>query len=63
MISFSTCSILFGLSLIPLNMSHIHFIEDTVYRFMVIGFMFGLGIIILILGNIKYRKVKSNDKK
>ena len=44
-------------------MSHIHFIEDTVYRFMVIGFMFGLGIIILILGNIKYRKVKSNDKK
>ncbi len=63
MISFSTCSILFGLALIPLNMSHIHFIEDTIYRFMVIGFIFGIGIIILILANIKYRKVNLHDKK
>lgn len=63
MLSFSTCSILFGLSLLPLNVSQIHFIENVFYRFMVIGFMFGLGVIILILANIKLRKVKANDKK
>lgn len=63
MLSFSTCSILFGLALIPLNMSHIHFIEDTIYRFMVIGFIFGIGILLLIWANIKYRKEKLHDKK
>jgi len=63
MISFSTCSILFGLSMIPLNISQIHFIQNIIYRYMIIGFIFGLGLIILIWGNIKYRKVKSNDKK
>ena len=63
MISFSTCSILFGLSIIPLNISQIHFIQNIIYRYMIIGFIFGLGLIILIWGNIKYRKVKSNDKK
>lgn len=63
MLSFSTCSILFGLSLIPLNISQIHFVENILYRFIIIGFMFGLGIIILILSNIKLRKVKINGKK
>lgn len=63
MLSFSTCSILFGLSLIPLDVSQIHFIENIVYKFVIIGFMFGIGIIILILANIKFRKVKANDKK
>lgn len=63
MLSFSTCSILFGLALLPLNMSHIHFIEDIIYRYMVIGFSFGIGIILLIWANIKYRKVNSDDKK
>lgn len=63
MLTFSTCSLLFGFALIPLNMSHIHFIEDTIYRYMVIGFIFGLGIILLIWANIKYRKVNSDDKK
>lgn len=59
MISYSTCSLLFGLSLIPINISHIHFIEDTLYRFLIIGFAFVLGIIILILANIKKLKQKN----
>ena len=59
MLSYSTCSILFGLSLIPINISHIHFIEDTLYRFLIIGFAFVLGIIILILANIKKLKQKN----
>ena len=57
MISFSTCSILFVLTLIPFNVSQIHFIENTIYRYVILGFVFGLGIAILILANIK-KKMK-----
>jgi len=53
MLSFSTCSILFGLSLIPINISHIHFIENTIYRYLIIIFAFVLGISILLLANLK----------
>lgn len=59
MLSYSTCSILLGLSLIPINISHIHFIEDTLYRYLIIGFAFVLGIIILVLANIKKLKTKN----
>ncbi len=58
MLSFSTCSILFGLTIIPVNVSQIHFIENTIYRYLILSFMFGLGIIILIGANIK--KLKGN---
>lgn len=61
MLSYSTCSILFGISLIPINISHIHFIEDTLYRFLIIGFAFVLGIIILVLANIKKLKQKKSN--
>lgn len=53
MLSYSTCSILFGITLIPINISQIHFIEDSLYRYLIIGFMFGIGLIILLLGNLK----------
>lgn len=56
MISYSTCSILLGITLIPINISHIHFIEDTLYRYIIIGFTFILGIIILLLANYKKKK-------
>lgn len=59
MLSFLNCSILFGLTLIPFNVSQIHFIENTIYKYVIIGFMFGLGIIMLILANIKKRKLGS----
>lgn len=60
MLTFSNCSILFGISLIPINISHIHFIENTVYRYLIIGFIFGLGISILLLANFKKRKYKNS---
>lgn len=60
MYSYSTCSILFGISLIPINISHIHFIENTIYRYIIIGFCFIFGIIILSLANIK--KIKQEKK-
>lgn len=62
MLSYSTCSILFGLTLIPINISQIHFVEDTLYRYLVIGFMFGIGIIILLLANLKKKSLKKHQK-
>lgn len=59
MLSYSTCSLLFGIALIPINISHIHFIEDTLYKYLIIGFAFVLGIIILILANLKKLKNKN----
>lgn len=60
MLSYSTCGLLFGIALIPVNISHIHFIEDTLYKYLIIGFTFVLGIIILTLANFKKRKFKNN---
>ena len=57
MLSFLSCSLLFTISLIPVNIAQIHFIEDTLYRYLIIGFSFILGIIILLLANIK--KIRS----
>lgn len=63
MFSYSTCSILFGISLIPLNISHIHFIEDILYRYIIIGFTFVIGILILLLANFKKRKEHKQSNK
>lgn len=56
MLSLPLCSILIGLTLIPINVSQIHFIENTLYKYLVLGFMFGIGLAILILAN--FKKVK-----
>ncbi len=58
MLSFSTCSILFGLTLIPINVSKIHFIENTLYKYIILAFMFGFSFIILILASIKKLRSK-----
>lgn len=58
-ISFSTSSILFGLTLIPMNIAKIHFIEDTIYKYVIISFIFGIGLFILILANIKKSRSKN----
>lgn len=59
MLSFSTSSILFGLTLIPINVANIHFIEDSLYRYVILSFIFGIGIAILILANIKRARSKN----
>ena len=56
MISFSTCSILLGLALIPTSISQIRFIENIFYRYFVLIFMFGIGLFILLFANIKKRR-------
>lgn len=62
MLSFSTCSLLFGLALIPTNITQIHFIENVFYRYFVLIFMFGIGLFVLLFANIKKRR-KANLKK
>ena len=52
-ITFSTVSILFGLCLIPYNIAVSRFIENTVYRYLIIGLIFILGFGIMILANTK----------
>lgn len=58
MLTFSICSILFGLTLIPFNIAELNFIEDVIYRYIVLIFMLGIGIGILILSNIKLLRKK-----
>lgn len=60
MLTFSTCSILFGLALIPFNIAQLNFIENTIYRYSILIFMFGIGTCLLILSNIKLLRKKGN---
>ena len=55
MLSFSVISIFFGLCLIPFNVELSRFIENTVYRYMIIGLIFIVCFIILIGANIKFK--------
>ena len=45
---------IFGTALIPKNMQEISFLENTVYRYIILILVFALSIIILVLANIKY---------
>lgn len=58
MLTFSICSILFGLALIPFNIAQLNFIENTIYRYVILIFMLGIGIGLLILSNIKLLRKK-----
>ena len=60
MVCFSTSSILFGLTMIPFNTSGLKFIENIIYRYMIIILVFGLGMFIMILANLK---IKIREKK
>lgn len=61
MLTFPTCSILFGLAIIPLNTSQIKFFENTLYRYLILGIVFGLGIFILIFANLKFKMKGKNS--
>lgn len=62
MVTYSTCSILFGLCLIPFNIAELDFIEDIIYRYVILIFMLIIGIILLVLANIKLAHKKGNLK-
>lgn len=58
MLTLPICSILFGLTLVPFNIAELNFIEDIIYRYVILIFMLGIGIAILILSNIKLLRKK-----
>lgn len=60
MLTFSTCSILFGLTIIPFNIAQLNFVEDIIYRYVILIFMLGIGVVLLILSNIKLFQKKGN---
>ena len=62
MLSFSVISIFFGLCLLPFNTEISHFIENTIYRYLITGTIFVICFIILIAANIKFKfkKGKTN---
>lgn len=55
MLSFSICSILLGLTILPLNSIQIHLLEKTLYRYLILIIVFGLEFLILIFANIKLK--------
>lgn len=48
--------LLFITSLIPKNSAEIHFLETTIYKYIVLILVFGISLLILILATLKYRK-------
>ena len=64
MLSYSTVSILFGLCLIPFNIATSQFIENVIYRYLIIALTFIVCFLIMIIANIKSKRgVKLNAKK
>ena len=61
LITLSTSSILFGLCLLPFNIAISRFIENIVYRYLIIGFIFIGCFIVLILANLKFKFSKKGN--
>ena len=57
MLSFSVTSIFFGLCLIPLNIEISRFMENTIYRYLIIILSFIISFLILLFANLK-QKIK-----
>lgn len=50
--------LMFAIALIPENMQQITFIENNIYRYIILILVFGICLIVLILANLKYLKQK-----
>lgn len=59
-VTLSTTSILFGLCLLPFNIAINRFMENTVYRYVIIGLIFIICFIILVLANLKFKFKKGS---
>ncbi len=62
MITLFTTSIFLGLSLLPFNVAINRFMENTVYRYLIIGLTFVVCFVILILANLKFKFKKGNNQ-
>lgn len=63
-ITLSTTSIFFGICLLPFNIALSRFMENVVYRYLIIGLIFIVCFIILLLANLKlkFKKGFANNK-
>lgn len=53
--------IIFIISLIPKDMVQVRFLENEVYKYLVLGLVFVISIILLILANIKYKRLHKKE--
>ncbi len=60
-LTLSTTSILFGLCLLPFNIAMSRFIENVIYRYLIIGLIFIGCFIILLLANLKFKFSKKGN--
>ncbi len=63
MLTFSTTSIFFGLCLVPFNIAISRFMENVVYRYLIIGLIFIGCFMILLLANLKFKFKKGTYEK
>lgn len=54
-------SIMFVLALIPGDMSIVRFFEDVIFKYFTLILVFGISFIVLLLANIKYKKINSSN--
>lgn len=60
MLIFSTVSIFFGLCLLPFNVAISRFMENVIYRYLIIGLIFIACFVILLLANLKFKFKKGS---
>ena len=51
-------TLIFGISLLPENMQQVNFLENTVYKYIIIILIFMVGLSILLLANLKYHWIQ-----
>lgn len=61
-LTLSTTSIFFGLCLLPFNIAVSRFMENVIYRYLIIGFIFIWCFILMILANLKFKFKKGVSK-
>lgn len=61
MITLSSICIFFGLCLLPFHIAVSRFLEDVVYKYLIIVLVFGVSFIIMILANLKFKFKKGNS--
>lgn len=57
------CLTIFGVGLLPQNITQIHFLETTVYKYVVLILIFGITPLLLLLANLKRIRLKKEMRK
>ena len=60
-LTFSTTSIIFGLCLLPFNIAISRFMENIVYRYLIIGLIFIFCFLLMIMANLKFKFSKKGS--